>query len=330
MSSSIAKNLVINLNNSNNNNSNLNMEFDLPSKNENNIYEARLKTSLTFKLPRLEIEATGKNDDGNYEIWYDLDLEKKKNENLIVYLESLDKNAIDLAIDNSITWFKKKINPNILRDSYQPFYGEEGGKIVLKLEIQDKKLLQKFTEKHITFCTIEGLKFYANKFMYSVIVSDITEINDEPESIDFIKYLDKKDPLNKVLELEKSKEESKIVNNELIDEFNYIVSKDKDDINLKNIEILTINTETQNSKKNKEIEIETRNIDEENKEKELKNLETVIMQTRKEARQYFVNAEKASITASNLRKQAIKKAGELRKIENEFDELSQNSKIFNN
>lgn len=327
MSSSIAKNLVINLNNSNNNNSNLNMEFNLPYKNENNIYEAKLKTSLTFKLPRLEIEATGKNEDGNYEIWYHLDLEKKKNENLILYLESLDKNAIDLAIDNSITWFKKKINANILRDSYQPFYGEEGGKIVLKLEIQDNKLLQKFSEKHYTFCTIEGLKFYANKFMYSVIVSDITEINDEPESIDFIKYLDKKDPLNKVLELEKSKEEKKIVNNEIIDEFNYIVSKDKDNMNLnKNIDILTINTE--NSKKN--IEIETRNIDEENKEKELKNLETVILQTRKEARQYFVNAEKASLTASNLRKEAIKKAGELKKIENEFDELSQNSKIFNN
>lgn len=329
MSSSMAKNLVINLNNSNNNNSNLNMEFDLPVKNKNNIYEAKLKTSLTFKLPRLEIEATGKNEDGNYEIWYNLDLEKKKNENLILYLESLDKNAIDLAIDNSITWFKKKINSNILRDSYQPFYGEEGGRIVLKLEIQDKKLLQKFSEKHITFCTIEGLKFYANKFMYSVIVSDITEINDEPENIDFIKYLDKKDPLNKVLELEKSKEESKIVDNELIDEFNYIVSKDKDDMNLnKNIEISTINTEKLNSNKN--IETETRNIDEENKEKELKNLETVILQTRKEARQYFVNAEKASITASNLRKEAIKKAGELKKIENEFDELSQNSKIFNN
>mgnify|MGYP001179140057 CR=1 FL=1 len=314
--SSIAKNLVINLN-KNNFDKSFDMNFNIPCKNKNNIYEAKLITSLVLKLPQLEIKARGKNEDGNYEVWYDLDIENKKNENLILCLQSLDKKAIDLAIDNSVTWFKKKINHNLLRDSYQPFYGEENDKIVLKLEIHDEKLLEKFRENHMSLCTIEGLKFYANKYMYSIVITDVSENNDDLESIDFIKYLDKKDPLNKVL----NEEQSERIDNNIIDELGDIESTE---MNLKkNIEISTINTNRENSKDKVNIETKTRNLDEEIRQKELKNLETKILKRRKEARDYFVSAEKAGLTASKLRKEAIKKAGELKKIENKFDELSQ-------
>ena len=91
----------------------------------------------------------------------------------------------------------------------------------------------------------------------------------------------------------------------------------------------------------KEIEIETNIIESEciekytqhihdskNRQEDLDNLRLIIKQQRKEARASFVNAESASKNAEGLRKMAILKAGELKKYEDKYEELSQSSKMY--
>lgn len=354
MLNSQAKNRVYNLNNVNLES----IQFHTPSKNKNGIYEAKLTSNILFKLPELDIQATGKNEEGNYEIWYILDLKDIKCEHLINLLESLDSKVLKIVSENCLNWFNKELSLDTIKNLYQPCYSEEDNEIVMKLEIHDKTLLNKFSKKHITLCCIDSLKFYANKFMFSFNVNDVKEIKIIEESIDLIKTLDKKDPINKILK----KESKKVINDNVIDDLadienisnlsnilNYNDDNSKEILNKKEIEIETnlsnILNETENNAKEisnkKEIEIETNIIESEciekytqhindskNREEDLDNLRLIIKQRRKEARTSFVNAESASRNAEGLRKMAILKAGELKKYEDKYEELSQSSKMY--
>jgi len=361
MLNSQAKNRVYNLNN-------VNLEsihFNTPSKNKNGIYEAKLTSNILFKLPELQIQATGKNEEGNYEIWYILDLKNIKCEHLINLLESLDSKVLKIVSENCLNWFNKELSLDTIKNLYQPCYSEEDNEIVMKLEIHDKTLLNKFSKKHITLCCIDSLKFYANKFMFSFNVNDIKEIKIiEEESINLIESLDKKDPINKILK----KESKKVINDNVIDDLadietisnlsNILNYNDNDNdndnnskeiLNKKEIEMETnlsnILDEKENNAKEisnkKEIEIETNIIESEciekytqhihdskNRQEDLDNLRLIIKQQRKEARASFVNAESASKNAEGLRKMAILKAGELKKYEDKYEELSQSSKMY--
>ena len=118
MLNSKPKNIVYKLNNINFED----IQFKQPCKNKNGIYEAKLVSNILFKLPELNIQATGRNDEDNYEIWYILDLKDTKCEDLINFLESLDTKIINTVKDNCLNWFNKSLSLDTIKNLYQPCY----------------------------------------------------------------------------------------------------------------------------------------------------------------------------------------------------------------
>lgn len=252
--------------------------FDKPHK-KNNIYIANLVNKYNIKLPKLDILKTGKNNIDIYEIWYKIDLQTNEGEKLVKLLYTLDNHALTESTKNSVKWFGKELTREYLEESYIPPYDEdEEGNIYLKLNILNESLLKDFEQNHETEFEIEGLEFYRNRFKYSFIVTDvhIKSNFDIETTFDFIKSIESTSRNVNV-------EMNKVITNDVINDLADVESiKSKEDLQsrLSKIEI-----------------------------------ETIVNETRKEVKQYFLNADRASRAAYKLKQKAIEKSNELKKCE---------------
>lgn len=217
--------------------------------------------------------------------------------------------------------------------------------IYLKAGIKDANLLNKFENAHSSKVLIEGLIFFKKNFMFSLTIIDVDELDnlEEESRIDFIKSLNMKNDIenkienemenNKNLKLKKETiSEEDVINDDVINNLAECVEMNKD----------IINNLAEGVEMNKECDIETRIID--NYQKRDNNIPKKIIRkpksvatykseatyksaiskqecvslvetSRKKAKQCFINAERASRAAENLRVQAIDAANKLKKYE---------------
>jgi hypothetical protein len=135
LNNSIARNIVINLKS----NKELTMTFNKPIKDNKDIYQALFQNNVSVKLPELKICSTGTNDNGEHEIWYNIDLDNTECQELIKFLYNLDELAFSTSRKKSKEWFGKSITPDVLENLYEPCYADEDGNIVLKAKINKSR-----------------------------------------------------------------------------------------------------------------------------------------------------------------------------------------------
>jgi hypothetical protein len=154
---------------------------------------ANLHEPLFLKLPRMSVYSNKKNSDGTYNIYYCIDLDDPECSKLIEFLYNLDSSAIDQCVKKSQKWFNgRRITKDILENKYIPPYNSNDHDVVfMKVSVRDIRLLKKIKNPHITTIRVEGLEFYKNNFMYSLVVErvDVDELIEVESKLDFIKYI---------------------------------------------------------------------------------------------------------------------------------------------
>ena len=90
-----------------------NTKFQKPTKNETGYYVSELEEPIVLTLPKMEIHGNGKNDKGQYEIRYILDINNNNFKELIENLYNLDEFALETAYQNSKEWFGQEISKDL-------------------------------------------------------------------------------------------------------------------------------------------------------------------------------------------------------------------------
>jgi len=117
----------------------ISIEFSDPSKNDRDIYMAKLSEPLFIKLPRMSLYTNKKNSDGSYNIYYCIDLDDPECSKLIEFLYNLDSSAVEQCVKKSRKWFNgRRITKDILENKYIPPYNSNDHDVVfIKVSVRD-------------------------------------------------------------------------------------------------------------------------------------------------------------------------------------------------
>lgn len=264
------------------------IKFKTPKK-INNIYRASIETPIKIELDKSEILKIFINDKKQYELWYKINMNDDKSSKLLSLLNILDDIALEESLENSLEWFNKKITINYIKDLYIPSYDieelDEKEVIYIKLFINNKKLVNKIKSNNDCkfLISIDGLYFYKSKFLYNIVITDTLD------TIDFSDILNKDTPIK--INLSDKKSELMEVLEDTPTEMK------KTDIGSNNIDKSIITNLTS------------------------KELENIIDEKRNFTKKCFVQAEKVSRAAENLRLKAIQSVNQLRKYEETYNNL---------
>ena len=285
-----------------------NTKFQKPTKNETGYYVSKLEEPIVLTLPKMEIHGNGKNDKGQYEIRYILDINNNNFKELIENLYNLDEFALETAYQNSKEWFGQEISKDILENLYITPYEDEDDSLFIRLAIEDETLLTKFNYEHHCVVEIKSLEFYRNSFKFVMVVKDV--IIEEQESEEVVETKNVSLNFNELIE---SKIDNKM--EELLEKENpeEMVSESKQQEQLEDYKTQII----------EDSSLTTQNIIDENatqfvdtySELSKQDVVSIISTKREESRRCFLNAERANRAANNLKKKALETADELKRYE---------------
>ena len=163
----------------------------------------------------------------------------------------------------------------------------------MRLVINNSDLVDRI--RHNSNCkfiiSIDGLLFFKTNFEYSITVINTVSIKDDTQSINFT------DILNKNTE------------NSIFDNSN------------KNEVIEFLNNEDQNPIANNKKLLESGSLESSNTKLTIKELESLIDEKRDYTKKCFLQAEKVSRAAENLRLKAIQSVNKLREYEETYNNL---------
>ena len=305
----------------------VNTTFQKPYKNDTGYYISKLVEPIILTLPKMEIHDNGKNEKGQYEIRYVLDINDVKFKQLIEDLYHLDEFALDTAFKNSKEWFGQEISKDVLENLYITPYEDEDDSLFIKLSIDNDSLLEKFNYEHYCIVEIKSLEFYRSSFKFVMNVKDVIieekEINDENKnvSLNFNELIEGKSVVEEVLEDE--------TNNELL-ETNNAQETNNTQEETNNTQAVNDNEDDFKTQFIENVSRTTQNIIDENATQYLdtyselskQDVESIISTKREESRRCFLNAERAGRAANNLKKKALETASELKKYEQILDNFN--------
>ena len=275
------------------------MKFKPPIKNDNNIYITPIESPIELEIDRSKIVKLFLNNKNNWEMWYELDMNKESNK-LIDLLSTLDNIALIHSKKNSKEWFNKELTIERLQKLFIPSYNLEQISneevLYMKLNINNSDLVDNI--RHNNNCkfiiSIDGLSFFRTNFEYSITIINTIPIKDDDQSINFTDILNKNTE-NTIFDNSKKNEVIEFLNNE--DE----------------------NLEKSITKNNKKIERDS--VESNSTKLTIKELESLIDEKRDYTKKCFLQAEKVSRAAENLRLKAIQSVNTLREYEETYNNL---------
>ena len=286
-----------------------NKKFQKPTKNETGYYVSQLEEPIVLNLPKMQIHGNGKNEKGQYEIRYVLDINNNSFKELIENLYNLDEFALETAYQNSKEWFGQEISKDVLENLYITPYEDEDDLLFIRLAIDDESLLEKFNYEHKSVVEVKSLEFYRNSFKFVMVVKDVI-IEEQQENENMVET--NNEPLN-FNELIESKNDNQI--EELLEKENSeeMITESKQQEQLEDYKTQII----------EDSSLTTQNIIDENATQFLdtysqlskQDVESIISTKREESRRCFLNAERANRAANNLKKKALETADELKRYE---------------
>jgi hypothetical protein len=314
----------------------LSIIFQNPIKNNNNIYISRLETPIKVELPELEIYSVGNkilNGIKEYQIWYSIDLNNDKHNELLELLYFLEEKAMEESFNNSKQWFNgKQLSKKTLENLFVRTYdSDEESTIILKLIITDKSLLPLFENRHFSSIEFEGIRFFQRNFGYSVTVKDVNIV----ESDDNVSNVssNKGDNINLIEYLNNDKNidtnSQDVITDEVVDN----LAEDNNNDDIYNDLEENVNNKKDNQKNELPIKKNVKNTVNNDtssistKVSELSKIElkSVLSNKRNNVQRYFTNAERANRAAENLRLKAIRAHNDLKKYEDLYSQLSESS-----
>ena len=272
--------------------------FKIPTKIDN-VYRASIDTPVNIELNTSEILKIFMNDKNQYELWYKMNMDDDKSGKLFSLLNILDDVALEESLKNSLEWFNKKISINSIKALYIPSYDvqviDNKEVIYMKLYINSKEIVDKIKcDANCKFLiSIDGLYFYKSNYLYNVVITDVLDV------INFSDIFNKDAPAKLNISDKKS---------ELMESLED--------------QAVPIPTSIPIPKENNQLDMEYNNID-----KSVitnltsKELESIIDEKRTYTKKCFLQAEKVSRAAENLRLKAIQSVNQLRKYEKTYDNL---------
>ena len=279
------------------------IKFNPPIKNKNNIYISPIISPIELEIEESKIVKLFLNNKNNWELWYELDMNKESNKEsnkLIDLLSILDNIALIHSKKNSKEWFNKELTIERLQKLFIPSYNLEKINneevLYMKLNINNSDLVDNI--RHNNNCkliiSIDGLFFFKTNFEYSITIINTIPIKNDTQSINFTDILNKNSE-NNTFDKSKKNEVIEFLNNE-------------DD-----------NLEKSITKNN--IKTESDSVESNSTKLTIKELESLIDEKRNYTKKCFVQAEKVSRAAENLRLKAIQSVNTLREYEETYNNL---------
>ena len=170
-----------------------NISFHRPTKNDQDIFIAKLHTPLAFYVPKSEVfdmyQDPFSNNIINYLINTDLHPE------MITFLENLDSLCVTTASEHAKEWFDKDLDIETLINYYNTLYdmSEDEVDIYLPIEIENAKdiaTIMKYNtdESLILSIKIIGIEFYKQTFKWKLEFNSILDsdnmVADSDDSIE--------------------------------------------------------------------------------------------------------------------------------------------------
>lgn len=282
------------------------INFNSPIKSNKNIYISPIQSPIELEIDESKVLKIFLNNKNNWELWYELDMDKESNK-LIDLLNILDNIALNHSIKKSKEWFNKELTLERLQKLFIPSYNLEkiNNKEVLymRLTINDSDLVDKIRENNNCkfIISIDGLYFFKTNFEYSINIKNAIFIKDDAQSINFTDILNKNTE-NAVFNNSKENEVIEFLNNE--EEKSITNNKKIEDPIPKNNKMLESDSVGSNSTK-----------------LTIKELESLIDEKRNYTKKCFLQAEKVSRAAENLRLKAIQSVNTLREYEETYNNL---------
>jgi hypothetical protein len=275
------------------------INFNSPIKNKKNIYISPIESPIELEIDESKVLKIFLNNKNNWELWYELDMDKESNK-LIDLLNILDNIALNHSIKKSKEWFNKELTLERLQKLFIPSYNLEKINneevLYMRLTINDSNLVDKIRQNNNCkfIISIDGLYFFKTNFEYSINIQNAIFIKDDAQSINFTDILNKNTE-NTFFDNSKKNEVIEFLNNE--DE----------------------NLEKSITKNNKILESDS--VKSNNTKLTVKELESLIDEKRDYTKKCFLQAEKVSRAAENLRLKAIQSVNTLREYEETYNNL---------
>jgi len=160
-----------------------NISFQKPTKNDQDIFIAKLHTPLAFYLPKSEVfdmyQDPFSNNIINYLINIDLHPE------MITFLENLDSLCVTTASEHAKEWFDKDLDIETLIKYYNTLYdmSEDETDVYLPIEIENAKDITTIMEYNtdealILSIKIIGIEFYKQTFKWKLEFNAILDSDD--------------------------------------------------------------------------------------------------------------------------------------------------------
>ncbi len=339
---------------------NLGFKFETPVKNSLSTYIAKLKNPIFFILPKSEVMDVFQDSLGVNKFKYIINQEDHPE--FLTYLDNLDSLCINVAAENSELWFKKKVDTNVLVKYYNNLYNndddETGEYMVSNFEISDSKLLDELAdynemeETNLMVC-IEGIEFYKQTFKWKIVLDSIIETVDseeeneeseneeDKEELQFDKLINNSDTVSKRGDIiNKVKEINNLDKQSIRSELNIEkqIKKTNNDIGSINKETIDdlADFETKSTvsiKKNPSV-LQTSSSQINNtllkniKNMSIKELESLIIEKKKDEEKNKENQSRAQRAADILSKKVSEISSEIKVYQEKLNELSQTRSLI--